>query len=104
NPAGRSGIFTADKTCTLTGFYIRKYLNPNMPTADVLLYRSDQTWIAIRYAEVLLNRAEAAYELYEAGQSGVDYRQDAFDDINMIRNRAGANLLTDVSDLNNINI
>lgn len=103
NPAGISGPFTADATCTLTGFYIRKWLNPNMPKSEVLENRSAQTWIEMRYAEVLLNLAEAAYELSSAGQGG-SYLQDAFTSINLIRDRAGANLLTGIGDLNSIDI
>lgn len=95
NPAGSSGKFTGDQTCSLSGFSIRKWLNPNLPTSQVLENHEDQTWIEMRYAEVLLNRAEAAYELYSTGQSGtVNYQQDAFDDINQIRSRAGATLLS----------
>jgi len=94
NPAGLSGIFTGDQTCAISGFSVRKWLNPNLPTSQVLENYETQTWIEMRYAEVLLNRAEAAYELYAAGQSGANYLQDAFDDINSIRSRAGATLLS----------
>ncbi len=95
NPAGLSGIFTGDQTCAISGFSIRKWLNPNLPTSQVLENNETQTWIEMRYAEVLLNRAEAAYELYTAGQAGTtNYQQDAFDDINQIRSRAGATLLS----------
>lgn len=103
NPAGLSGPFTADGTCTPSGFYVRKYLNPNMAKSDVLENHSAQTWIEIRYAEVMLNRAEAAYELYAAGQ-GDSYLQDAFLNINQIRDRAGANLLTGAGDLSSVDI
>lgn len=100
NPAGKSGVFTAEGTAAVSGFSIRKYLDPNMPTSEVLENHSDQTWIEIRYAEVLLNRAEAAYELYTSGQSGASYQQQAFTDINQIRERAGASLLVGIGDLN----
>jgi len=94
NPAGLSGIFTGDQTCAISGFSIRKWLNPNLATSQVLENNETQTWIEMRYAEVLLNRAEAAYELYSAGQSGTtDYVTDAYNDINQIRSRAGATLL-----------
>jgi hypothetical protein len=96
NPAGASGMFINDATCAISGFSIRKYLNPNMPTSDVLENHSDQTWIEIRYAEVLLNRAESAYELGNV--------QDAYNCINQIRYRAGATLLPNVGALNNITI
>ncbi len=104
NPAGKSGVFTADGTCAISGFTVRKYLVPDKPTAEVLENRADQTWIEMRYAEVLLNRAEAAYELYAAGQTGANYLQDAFNAVNQIRDRAGANLLATTADLNSINI
>ncbi len=58
----------------------------------------------MRYAEVLLNRAEAAYELNALGQNDKDYLQDAFLDINQIRERAGATLLTGPADLSNVNV
>lgn len=103
NPAGRSGVFTADGTGAVSGFSVRKYLDPNRPTAEVLENRSDQTWIEMRYAEVLLNRAEAAYELHTAGQGG-SYLQDAFTIINQVRERAGAVLLASAAALNSIDI
>jgi starch-binding outer membrane protein, SusD/RagB family len=104
NPAGKSGVFTSDRTSAFSGFTVRKYLAPDKPTAEVLENRSDQTWIELRYAEILLNRAEAAYELHAAGQADVNYLQDAFQSINAIRERAGANLLLTPADLNDINI
>lgn len=100
NPAGLSGIFTGDGTCAISGFSVRKWLDPDKPTSEVLENHSDQTWIEMRYAEVLLNRAEAAYELNSLGQSDKDYMTDAFTQINAIRERAGADLLTGVGGLN----
>lgn len=92
NAAGRSGRFQNDAAATISGFAVRKYLNPDMPAAEVVENRSDQSWIEFRYGEILLNRAEAALELAEAGQ-GANYRDDAFNCINEIRDRAGATLL-----------
>jgi hypothetical protein len=103
-PAGLSGIFTGDGTCAISGFSVRKYLVPDKPTAQVLENRSDQTWIEIRYAEVLLNRAEAAYELNALGQNDKSYLQEAFIAINQIRERAGADMLTSAAALNNVDI
>ncbi|MBV4355909.1 RagB/SusD family nutrient uptake outer membrane protein [Pinibacter aurantiacus] len=70
---------------TSTGFYIRKYMDPTKPNSEILLWQSYQNWIAIRYAEVLLNKAEAAYELGKPA--------DALTAINDIRDRAGASAL-----------
>ncbi len=104
NPAGKSGTFFSDETSSQTGFSIRKYLDESLDKSQVKENNEDQTWIEIRYAEVLLNRAEAAYELYSAGQTGADYLTDAFNDINQIRERAGANLLASTGALNDIKI
>ena len=87
---------------TLTGFHGRKYLNLKLSVAETDLHISTQSWIEIRYAEVLLNRAEAAIELAQNGEAtynGVNMLQDAFEHINAIRSRAGANLLTNASEL-----
>ncbi|WP_205510686.1 RagB/SusD family nutrient uptake outer membrane protein [Longitalea arenae] len=93
NPAGASGIFTNlaanGPGGSITGFSVRKYLVPDKPTAEVMTNRSEQSWIEIRYAEVLLNAAEAGFELSEAGQ-GANYLATALNNINLIRNRAGA--------------
>lgn len=94
NPAGLSGIFTGDQTCAISGFSIRKWLNPNLSVAQTLENNETQTWIEMRYAEVLLNRAEAAYELFNAGAGDASYQQDAMNSINQIRTRAGAAVWT----------
>lgn len=98
NPAGRSGRFADDAACTLSGFSVRKWMNPDMEASLVVENRSDQTWIEMRYAEVLLNRAEAAAELAAAGQGG-SYLIDAAQCINDIRERAGATLVSDPASL-----
>jgi hypothetical protein len=104
NPAGLSGYFTnvSGVAGCLSGFTIRKYLDPNLATANVATNHSDQSWIEIRYAEVLLNQAEAAYELYSNGQAG-DYQTTALKDLNLIRERAGATLAT-VADLTSVDV
>lgn len=80
---GRAGFnpSTGDDN-TRTGFYLRKYVNYNAPASACGLYQSTQSYVDMRYAEVLLNRAEAAYELGNTA--------DALTDINQIRDRAGA--------------
>lgn len=65
---------------TKTGFYIRKYINQNQIVSAANL--SDQSYIDIRYAEVLLNYTEAALEL------GANLT-DALTAINLVRSRAG---------------
>lgn len=69
---------------TKTGFYIRKYINQNQIVGAASL--SDQSYIDIRYAEILLNYTEAALEL------GTNL-PDALTAINLVRNRAGIKTL-----------
>lgn len=80
----------------LTGLYGRKYLNPD-PSFEAGEGKSDQPFILMRYAEVLLNAAEAAVELSLAGEAspdGSNMLQVATEAVNDIRERAGATLLT----------
>ena len=105
NGGGKSGPFTSDGTCAMTGFVIRKWLNPNMPQTLVLEARSEQSFILMRYAEILLNAAEAASELTLAGEAapaGDNFQQIAYDAIRLIRERAGADPLIGINDLSDV--
>lgn len=87
---------------TITGFFGRKYLNLTKTRAQLVHQTSTESWIEMRYAEVLLNRAEAAIELSQNGvanHGGVDMLTDAYNCINDVRDRAGATLLTDPGEL-----
>jgi hypothetical protein len=68
---------------TLTGYYVRKFVDESIvnPSAD---NNGNSPWIFIRYAEVLLNYAEAMYHL---GQEATCRTY-----INMIRSRPGVNM------------
>ena len=92
NPAGRSGYFTGSGDCALSGFTIRKYISETLTDENRLENHDDDPWIELRYAEVLLVRAEAAAELASLGDASK--LSDAYQCINDIRERAGANLLT----------
>jgi hypothetical protein len=103
NKSGLDGPRTGTNN-TVTGFHGRKWLSTSLSVAETKLHSSFQSWIDIRYAEVLLNRAEAALELAQNGiatHAGADLMNDAFEVINQIRNRAGATLLTNASELSN---
>lgn len=94
--SGTDGPFYNNGEATITGLYVRKYLNPD-PSSEIGEGKCDQNFILMRYAEVLLNMAEAGIELSEAGVAspdGTDMLQEATDAINAIRKRAGADLLT----------
>ncbi|NII82165.1 MULTISPECIES: RagB/SusD family nutrient uptake outer membrane protein [unclassified Pedobacter] len=77
NIVGKDGPLTTNDP-TKTGFYIKKFMDP---VNRVPYGRSTTPWMIFRYAEVLLNYAEAAYEL---GNSSA-----AIDAVNQIRKRAG---------------
>lgn len=63
---------------TTTGYFLRKLIDENH--TDLRGIKSTQSWVEMRYAEVLLNKAEAAYQL---GRS--DYQAP----MNLVRNRVG---------------
>ena len=86
---GKSG--SGNYSGNMTGFFMRKYLNENMPQSEVIENYSEQHWIEFRYAEALLNGAEAAVEM---GQ----HLDDALLWINDIRSRAEIKQLS-LSDL-----
>lgn len=104
---GSDGPATSGGSATLTGFHGLKWINLNWSVAETGLHRSTQTWIDIRYAEVLLNRAEAAVELAQNGVAtvdGVSLLDDAMSCINTVRSRAGANLLASTAELSSESI
>lgn len=84
---GNNGFGAGAAEKSFTGFYLRKYLNSNMEQSRATTSGSDQQFIVMRYAEVLLNYAEAAVELAKI--------PDAKLAINIVRGRAGIKLLDD---------
>lgn len=70
-----------------TSFGVLKYLNPTFKQPDNNASPTD--WIVFRYGEILLNFAEAAFELGKT--------DDALNAVNQIRNRAGIALLTSIN-------
>src|SRR5436190_5630598 len=61
-----------------SGYYLRKFIDPSI---NAQFTREQVPWIYFRYAEILLNYAEASIELNELG--------DALNALNQIRQRAG---------------
>ncbi|MEO8583411.1 MAG: RagB/SusD family nutrient uptake outer membrane protein, partial [Flavitalea sp.] len=83
---GKDGPVNGLERHTQTGFYLRKYLDNTIGSGKKAT-GSRIAFIRYRYAEVLLNAAEAAFEL---GQSNI-----AVSYVNLVRARAGlANPLT----------
>ncbi len=64
---------------TTTGYYLRKLLDESL--TDVNGKPSTQTWVELRYAEILLNKAEAAYRLNKM--------EEARAAMNLVRARVG---------------
>ena len=94
--AGANGPFYDFGEGCLTGLYGRKWLNPD-PSFEAGEGKSAQPFILMRYAEVLLNAAEAGVELSLAGApspDGSNLIQVATEAVNAIRERAGATQLT----------
>jgi hypothetical protein len=72
---------------TNTGFGIMKYVDPSANNM-IWLCESRTDYMIFRYGEILLNMAEAAYELGKDGE--------ALEFVNQIRKRAGINKLTSI--------
>ncbi len=81
---------------TSTGYYLCKYVNksisfePGAPTAN-----AHHNWVLFRYAEVLLNYAEAMVNAY--GENGLEYTTEkcgmtALQAVNRVRNREGVKM------------
>ncbi len=96
--SGANGPFYEpdNNEATLSGFYLRKWLDTD-PACIGGEGNSDQPFILIRYADVLLAAAEAGVELSIAGAAspvdGDNMLAIATRAINDIRERAGAELL-----------
>ena len=69
----------------LTGAYVRKYVNPDMPQTMAREHQSVQPWIVFRLGEIYMNTAEAAYEL--------GLKEEAFSYTDQIRERAGSKVV-----------
>lgn len=65
---------------TKNGYYLKKYQDPATVGQH---FNNENAWLEFRYAEVLLDYAEACIEL------GGNNLQEGLDALNMVRNRAG---------------
>ncbi|MGF7232101.1 RagB/SusD family nutrient uptake outer membrane protein [Arachidicoccus sp.] len=92
---GNSGL--PKLNATKTGYYLSKWVNQSV---DLVAGTSTvHTWIYFRYAEILLDYAEAMYNAYGAASDPEGYGLTALDAINMVRARVKMPLLT-VAQLN----
>lgn len=67
----------------LTGYYLKKFIDPNIPPIGSTI-KPTAPYLVFRYGEILLNYAEAKYEL-----GGNENEEIARTYINMIRSRNG---------------
>jgi len=92
NITGGQGMFEDqghENNC-ISGAFVRKYINPDMTTPSVYLYQSGTPWIVFRLGEIYLNMAEVCYEMGR--------KEEAFDYIEKIRDRAGAKVTRPADD------
>ncbi|WP_207534103.1 RagB/SusD family nutrient uptake outer membrane protein [Desertivirga arenae] len=75
---------------TKTGYGLKKMMDEKYVTADQVYQGGDNDWLFMRYAEVLLNYAEAQNEFSPAHST-------AFDALNEVRRRAGQPALQGLS-------
>ncbi len=80
---------------TKTGYYLSKYLNQGVDLINNTT--TNHQWLYFRYAEVLLNYAEAMYNAYGATGDPLNYGMTALQAINNVRARSTMPALTDVS-------
>lgn len=102
NCTGRSGVFNSFHQGSVTGYLLRKNMDSQLDREFVVQRRSESDWVDMRYATVLLIRAEAAFELQQLGETseeGKSYMDDALACINDIRDRAGCEVMFNASTL-----
>lgn len=77
---------------TKTGYYLKKFMNDAYPLQNPWGNAGFQPWIYFRYAEILLNFAEAANEAYGPDVIPAGSTLSARTAINQIRQRPGINM------------
>jgi hypothetical protein len=75
-----------------TGYYLKKYMNDSYPLQNPWGNAGFQPWYYFRYAEILLNYAEAANEAYGPDAVAPGATMTARQAVNMIRTRASVNM------------
>lgn len=90
NVIGKQGVGGTSES-TVTGLYIKKFLYEGNATQDPKHTSGEQDWPEFRYAEVLLNYAEAAAELASMGDAS--YQAAGLAAVNDVRDRAGIDAL-----------
>lgn len=77
---------------TQTGYYLRKYCDPNVNISTNNSTNAQHGWIIMRLGEFYLNYAEAMYHYYGDAETKGDFTLSANDAINILRSRADVNM------------
>jgi len=89
-PGGKDSPDGPDKwNASLTGYYLKKFMNDAYPLQNPWGNAGFQPWYYFRYAEILLNFAEASNEANGADVVPAGSTLSARTAVNMIRTRAG---------------
>lgn len=84
---------------TTTGYYLRKYMNPSVSLDPSKPNKIEHHYILFRYAEILLNYAEAMNEWKGPNVTTEDCRMSAIDAVNLVRKAAKMNSIFDNSQI-----
>ncbi|ATL47237.1 RagB/SusD family nutrient uptake outer membrane protein [Chitinophaga caeni] len=85
---GSSGL--PKQNATKTGYYLQKYIQGGIDLVNNT--KANHSWVYFRYAETLLNFAEAMFQAYGADADPQGYGMTALQAINAVRQRNGVNL------------
>lgn len=88
SPGGRHDMSAPN--ASKTGYYLKKFLTDNLDLTQGA--KVQHNWVSYRYAEVLLNYAEAMNEAYGPDQAPGDYALTALDALQLVRDRASLQL------------
>ncbi|MCW3091462.1 MAG: RagB/SusD family nutrient uptake outer membrane protein [Ferruginibacter sp.] len=80
---------------TKTGYYLSKYVNQSVDLLNNTTTKHQ--WLYFRYAEVLLNYAEAMFNAYGATGDPLGYSMTALQALNKVRTRSTMPALTDLT-------
>jgi hypothetical protein len=87
-PSGKDG--PGKPRATRTGYYLKKFSDEGL---DLLTNKtSSHAWVYFRYAETLLNYAEAMNEAFGPNEVPPNFTMSAKQALNMVRKRTGVNM------------
>lgn len=79
---------------TLTGYYLRKFMNETVSLTPTKIIKKPHHYAMFRYAEVLLNYAEAMTEWQGADYKDAEFTLSAREALNMVREAADMPIVT----------